>query len=154
MATTSAAADQTPGFYCIEHVAERTGLTRRTLRYYEEIWLLPSPRRTEGNYRPYSEADVAYIERIHPLMKSALGPSLKEVEEFLAEDDERRVLHTAYHAQSDRALRLAALERAESLTRRQLDLITRKIAALDQYSTKLGERLQHYDRLRVELGSA
>ncbi|MEO7003174.1 MAG: MerR family DNA-binding transcriptional regulator, partial [Ktedonobacterales bacterium] len=32
----------------IEQVAARTGLTKRTLRYYEEIGLLPSPTRTEG----------------------------------------------------------------------------------------------------------
>ncbi|HEV8190306.1 MAG TPA: MerR family transcriptional regulator [Ktedonobacterales bacterium] len=149
MGTSSAEADHGPAFYRIEQVAERTGLTRRTLRYYEEIGLLPPPRRTEGNYRLYSEEDLAYIERIHQ-MKSALGLSLKEVEEFLAEDDERRALHTTYHTQSDQAQRLTALERAESLTRRQLDLITRKIAALDQYSAKLSERLQRYEALRAE----
>ena len=150
MATTSPVADRGPTFYRIEQVAERTGLTRRTLRYYEEIGLLPPPRRTEGNYRLYSEEDVAYIERIHQ-MKSALGLSLKEVEEFLAEDDERRVLQTAYQTQSDSAQRLTALERAVSLTRRQLDLIRRKIAALEQYSVKLNERLQRYEEQRVEL---
>ncbi len=150
MADISSTTDEKSAYYRIEQVAERTGLTRRTLRYYEEIGLLPPPRRTEGNYRLYSEEDVAYIERIHQ-MKSALGLSLKEVEEFLAEDDERRVLQTTYQTQSDSAQRLTALERAVSLTRRQLDLITRKIAALEQYSVKLNERLQRYEEQRVEL---
>lgn len=149
MATSAAETGDKPLFYRIEQVAERTGLTRRTLRYYEEIGLLPPPRRTEGNYRLYSEEEVAYIERIHQ-MKSALGLSLKEVEEFLAEDDERRALVSAYQTQSDRAQRITALERAESLTRRQLDLIKRKIAALDQYSGKLNERLQRCVKLRAE----
>ena len=151
MTTSSAVSDHGPPFYRIEQVAERTGLTRRTLRYYEEIGLLPPPRRTEGNYRLYSEEDVAYIERIHQ-MKSALGLSLKEVEEFLAEDDERRVLQSTYHTQSDHAQRRATLERAMSLTRRQLDLITRKIGALEQYSARLNERLQRYEEERARLG--
>jgi DNA-binding transcriptional MerR regulator len=151
MSISTAVTDHGPAFYRIEQVAERTGLTRRTLRYYEEIGLLPPPRRTEGNYRLYSEDDVAYIERIHQ-MKHTLGLALKEIETFLAEDDEQRALHTAYHTQSNHAQRLAALERAESLTRRQLDLIARKSAALDQYSARLSERLQHYERLRAELG--
>src|SRR5215469_3736762 len=48
--------------YSIEHVATRTGLTKRTLRYYEEVGLLPPAERTEGNYRRYSEADVQRLE--------------------------------------------------------------------------------------------
>lgn len=151
MTTTPPVADYGQAFYRIEQVAERTGLTRRTLRYYEEIGLLPPPRRTEGNYRLYSEEDVAYIERIHQ-MKHALGLSLKEVEEFLAADDERHELNSIYQTQSDRAQRLAAIERGESLTRRQLDLIKSKLAALEQYSAQLAERLRRYERMRAELG--
>src|SRR5262249_2201700 len=151
MTHATASADDRPVSYRIERVAERTGLTRRTLRYYEEIGLLPPPRRTEGNYRLYSAEEVAYIERIHR-MKSALGLSLKEVQEFLAEDDERRVLQTTYQTESDSTQRLTALERAISLTRRQLDLITRKIAALEQYSARLNERLQRYEAQRAVLG--
>ncbi len=40
-----------PLIYSIEQVASRTGLTKRTLRYYEEVGLLPPTGRTEGNYR-------------------------------------------------------------------------------------------------------
>jgi len=37
--------------YTIEQVATRTGFTKRTLRYYEEVGLLLPTGRTEGNYR-------------------------------------------------------------------------------------------------------
>src|SRR6476661_4626578 len=63
------------GYYRIEQVAARTGLTKRTLRYYEEIGLLPPPTRTEGNYRLYSAADIARLERIKR-MRDLLGFSL------------------------------------------------------------------------------
>ncbi len=54
-------------YYTIEQVATRTGLTKRTLRYYEEVGLLPPTGRTEGNYRRYSESDVQRLERIKEL---------------------------------------------------------------------------------------
>src|SRR5712692_7848559 len=57
----------TQRLYTIEQVATRTGLTKRTLRYYEEVGLLPPTGRTEGNYRRYSEADIQRLEYIKKL---------------------------------------------------------------------------------------
>lgn len=42
----------------IGSLAMATGLTTPTIRYYEEIGLLPAARRTEGGQRLYSQADV------------------------------------------------------------------------------------------------
>ena len=42
----------------IGEVAERTGVTTRTIRYYEEIGLLASPERRKGEHRLYDDADV------------------------------------------------------------------------------------------------
>lgn len=42
----------------IGDLAERTGTNAPTIRYYEEIGLLPHPDRQEGNQRRYSENDV------------------------------------------------------------------------------------------------
>lgn len=39
-------------------LAKATGLTTPTIRYYEEIGLLPAPRRTEGGQRHYHASDV------------------------------------------------------------------------------------------------
>src|SRR5438270_1276511 len=69
-------------------VAARTGFTKRTLRYYEEIGLITPAGRSEGNYRRYSEADVARLQRIKRLKDVLNVPlsSLKrlaEVEEIL-----------------------------------------------------------------------
>lgn len=42
----------------IGEAAQRTGVKVPTVRYYEQIGLLPAPPRTDGNRRTYSDADV------------------------------------------------------------------------------------------------
>ena len=74
--------------FSIEQVATRTGFTKRTLRYYEEVGLLPPTGRTEGNYRRYSEADVELLERIKNL-RELLGFSLADIREIIVAEDER-----------------------------------------------------------------
>lgn len=47
----------------IDQVAKRSGLTKRTIRFYEEIGLIPAPKRTEGGVRLYSEDDMEELEK-------------------------------------------------------------------------------------------
>src|SRR6266700_5307502 len=61
--------------FTIEQVAARTGLTKRTLRYYEEVGLLPPTARTESNYLRYSDLDIKLLERVKEL-RDLLGFSL------------------------------------------------------------------------------
>jgi DNA-binding transcriptional MerR regulator len=66
-------------------LAERTGLSFRTIRYYEEIGLVVPTGRTSGGFRLYSEADV---ERL--LLVKAVRPlrlSLDETRAMLAARD-------------------------------------------------------------------
>ncbi len=49
--------------YKIDEVAKQCGLTKRTIRYYEEIGLLPSPQRSEGNMRLYTQEDVDLLKK-------------------------------------------------------------------------------------------
>lgn len=54
----------------IGEVAERTGLSLRTIRYYEEMGLVQPPSRTTGGFRLYAEADLArlmLVKRMKPL---------------------------------------------------------------------------------------
>lgn len=67
--------------YKIEEVALKTKLTKRTLRYYEDIGLV-IPQRTECGYRLYSDEDIGKIERIKDL-KNSLGFSLKEIKNLM-----------------------------------------------------------------------
>jgi DNA-binding transcriptional MerR regulator len=42
----------------IGHAAKLSGVSAKTIRYYESIGLIPEASRTEGGYRTYSDKDV------------------------------------------------------------------------------------------------
>jgi DNA-binding transcriptional MerR regulator len=139
--------------YRIEQVADRLQTTKRTLRYYEEIGLLPPAERTEGGYRLYSEDDIARLERIQRL-KDLLGFSLAEIRELLQADDERGLVKVAFRQESDPAVKLKYLEEAERLNRRQLAVVERKMAGLEQMRQDILTRLEHNLQHRRELQTA
>lgn len=64
-------------------MAERTGLTRRTLRHYDELGLLVPAERSWSNYRLYSSEDLLRLLQIQNL--KALGLSLAEIADVLAD---------------------------------------------------------------------
>ena len=100
--------------YTIEQVATRTGLTKRTLRYYEEVGLLLPTERTEGNYRRYNEEDIQKLERIKNL-RDLLGFSLTDIRELLEADDERGHIKEAYQHETSAASKVEQLERTDEL---------------------------------------
>ena len=65
----------------IGEVAERTGLSLRTIRYYEEVGLVTPSTRSQGGFRLYSETDVARLELIKRM--KPLDFSLEEMRELL-----------------------------------------------------------------------
>ncbi|WP_043635189.1 MerR family transcriptional regulator [Nonomuraea candida] len=115
----------------IGEVAERLGLSLRTIRHYEEVGLIV-PERTSGGFRLYSETDIArlaLIKRMKPL-----GFSLEEMRDLLeisdriaaGDDDPTLVSRLALfeRAVADRADRLReqlamAREFAEQLRRQR-----------------------------------
>jgi DNA-binding transcriptional MerR regulator len=70
------------GKLTIGAVAKQTGLSSKTIRFYEDEGLVPPPRRSESGYRLYSEADVmrlGFIRRVR-----LLGLDLPAVKSLLA----------------------------------------------------------------------
>ncbi|WP_277207200.1 MerR family transcriptional regulator [Isoptericola croceus] len=70
----------------IGEVAERTGLSLRTIRYYEEVGLVIPSARSHGGFRLYTESDIArlmLVKRMKPL-----DFSLDEMRDLLATLDE------------------------------------------------------------------
>lgn len=63
--------------YRISEVADRTGFPPSTLRYYEDVGLLPEPARTEAGYRVYDEEDVDLLLFVGRAKR--LGLSLEEI---------------------------------------------------------------------------
>ena len=71
----------TRGLLRIGDVAERTGLSLRSLRHYEEVGLLPCPQRSPGGFRLY---DDSTLQRLAVIMgMKPLGFSLEEMREVL-----------------------------------------------------------------------
>jgi DNA-binding transcriptional MerR regulator len=69
--------------YTIRQVAELTGFSPDTLRYYEKIGLLKSPERGLGGVRTYSDDNVLSLNSINCLKKTGL--SLEDIKEFIQE---------------------------------------------------------------------
>lgn len=69
------------GLLQIGQVADRTGLSLRTIRFYEENGLVVPTTRSEGGYRLYSDADVARLEVIKRM--KPLGFTLEEMQQLL-----------------------------------------------------------------------
>ena len=69
-------------FMQIGEVAERTSLSLRTIRYYEEVGLVVPSGRSQGRFRLYSEADVRRLWLIRKL--KPLDLSLDQIRELLA----------------------------------------------------------------------
>lgn len=134
----------------IEQVAARTGLTKRTLRYYEEIGLLAPPTRTEGGYRLYSESEVLQLERIKRL-KDLLGFSLAEIREIARAEEQREHYRAAWPRETDPRARLTLLDRSMELVRRQLSMVEEKTAGLEEMRSNLRTKLASQEQLRAEL---
>jgi DNA-binding transcriptional MerR regulator len=64
----------------IGKVAELTGATRKAIRHYESLGLIPTPER-KGKYRVYSEQDLFLIHLIK--QGQAIGFTLKELKALL-----------------------------------------------------------------------
>lgn len=91
----------------IGEVARQTGLTTRTLRYWEQLGLLAPTGRPQGGQRLYSAVDLDRVTRIREL-QSLLGLSLAEIRAVLDVDDVVDRLRSALRegAQIDRQRRL------------------------------------------------
>lgn len=105
----------------IGEVAERLGLSLRTIRYYEEVGLVRPSARSQGGFRLYAEEDIARLEVIKRM--KPLDFSLEEMRELLATMD---ALRSSSTSDGERAAlvdrlgmyRLAAEERCTSLRSR------------------------------------
>jgi DNA-binding transcriptional MerR regulator len=68
-------------YYQIDEVAKLTGVTKRTIRYYEDLELF-KPARTDASYRLYTEEDIEVIREVRNL-RIKLGMNLAEIQRFI-----------------------------------------------------------------------
>ena len=83
----------------VGEVAERLGVSNRTIKYYEELGLVEPESRSQGGFRLYGRREVERLERI--LKMKGMGYSLAAIRELLTardaaqEADKATVLRTA-----------------------------------------------------------
>jgi DNA-binding transcriptional MerR regulator len=134
----------------IGEIAERSGVTPRTIRYYEELGLLPRSVREHGKHRFYTEADV---ERLCELtrLRDLLGLSLDELRSMLIAEDARAEVRRRFHETESREEQRELLDRSLPHLDTQLALVRRKLAELQQLEADLVETRKRVQRRRRDL---
>jgi DNA-binding transcriptional MerR regulator len=133
----------------IGDVARLAGTTPRTIRYYEEIGLLPAPdSREPGAHRTYAPNDVErLIELIR--LKNLLGISLDGLKDLVEAEDNRAALRREWHeGVEDPVRRREIMESLDTHARRQLELVR---ARRDEIAALEAELLDRRRRIRRRL---
>jgi DNA-binding transcriptional MerR regulator len=121
----------------IGEVAEQTGTTPRTIRYYEEIGLLPgADDRAQGKHRTYSEADVERVREIIR-MRDLLGLTLEELSTLLEAESARAAIRREIQQAEDPAEIRRMREEALGHITTQLELVRRRRRELEQLESEL-----------------
>jgi DNA-binding transcriptional MerR regulator len=110
--------------YTIGHLARETGCKVQTIRYYEQIGLMPEPHRTEGNQRRYGPGHVERLAFIRHGRE--LGFPLDAIRELLslADDPDR------------------SCEAADRIAQGQLRQVESRIARLKSLENELRRMLE------------
>ncbi|HEX7244856.1 MAG TPA: MerR family transcriptional regulator [Solirubrobacterales bacterium] len=134
----------------IGDVARLAGTTPRTIRYYEEIGLLPpSAVRERGAHRTYAEEDV---ERLADLLrlKDLLGLPLEELKQLVEAEDARAGLRREWEGGVEDPVRQRQiLEESRGHIDRQLSLVRRRRDEISKLEEELlSKRKRVQSRLR------
>lgn len=100
-------------------LAKKTGTKVQTVRYYEQIGLMPEPGRTEGGQRRYGDAELDRLAFIRHARQ--LGFGLEAIRELLDLSDH-----------PDRRC-----DEADAIARRQLRQVQQRMARLEALKTEL-----------------
>ena len=130
-----------PGDLRIGEVAKLAGTTTRTIRYYEELGLLPAAAgRPPGAHRSYTTTDVERITELLRL-KDLLGVSLDELRGMVEAEDARAALRREWHERVDDPVRRRQiLEESDAHLTYQLELVRRRRDEITQLETELLDR--------------
>jgi len=134
----------------IGEVADRTSVTQRTLRFYEERGLLKAPSRMEGGFRLYSEEDVDRVEQIKRL-QNLLGLTLAEIKDMVEAEEVRSGLRATYRPDLDPEERIRRVMHLMAVTQRQHDIIEHKIKALQEMQQDFKEKIERYRTYEKEI---
>ena len=108
----------------IGRLAKNTGTKVQTIRYYEQVGLMPEPSRTEGGQRRYGDSELDRLSFIRHARQ--LGFSLDAIRELLdLSDHPDRPCHEV-----------------DAIARRQLKQVEQRVARLEALGTELQRMVQ------------
>jgi MerR family transcriptional regulator, repressor of the yfmOP operon len=137
--------------YRIGDVAERVGVTTRTIRYYEELGLLgTASARTKGAHRLYTEADIARLEELIRL-RDLLGLTLEELVALAEAEEARAALRNQWAESATDNERARIVEAAIPLVERQLELVRTRQDRLSEFAGELSEKVRRLRKRQAEL---
>jgi DNA-binding transcriptional MerR regulator len=137
--------------YRIGEVAERAGVTTRTIRYYEGLGLLGAGgQRAKGAHRLYTEADITRLQELIRL-RDLLGLTLEELVELAEAEEARAALRDQWAESANDKERARIVEAAISLTGRQLELVHARQQRLAEFADELAEKLRVIRERQAEL---
>ncbi|MEP6638539.1 MAG: MerR family transcriptional regulator [Chloroflexota bacterium] len=141
------------GLLRINEVAAETGLTTRTIRYYEEVGLLEPAARSDGDYRLYDASDLDRLQFIRNLRDDA-GFSLAQIRQLLEDEAARERNRERLRQTSDPAERRIYLNDAQARVERQVALLEAKAARLTSMIDEAEGRLVRIRGHLAELDGA
>jgi DNA-binding transcriptional MerR regulator len=116
----------------IGEVAERVGLSLRTVRYYEEQGLLVPETRTEGGFRLFTEEQVERLQLIKRM--KPLGFTVQEMRELL---DGRDALHSGAASSSEREAAAERLREFAAAAAARCDELSRQLDNATEFTKQL-----------------
>jgi MerR family transcriptional regulator, repressor of the yfmOP operon len=136
----------------IGDVARLVGTTPRTIRYYEEIGLLPeAPARPSGQHRTYTQEEVERLREVMRL-KHLLGVTLDELKTLLTAEEARAEVRAQLRREDvDPQRRRELLGEALGHIERQLALVRHRAGELRKLEGELSETRRRVKRRIREL---
>jgi DNA-binding transcriptional MerR regulator len=126
----------------IGEVAERTGLSLRTIRYYEEVGLVRPSARTPGGFRLYTEPDVARLNLVKRM--KPLDFSLEEMRDLLASLD---ALEAVDETGQDRDAQLQRLAMFRAVADERCRALREQLETAEEFATSLRREISRQRRL-------
>lgn len=124
----------------IGEVAELTGTTPRTIRYYEEIGLLPAAEdREQGKRRLYTQDDVDRLAEMIRL-RDLLGLSLEDLKRLVEAETARAGLRERWQHTDDVDEQVQILEQSLTHIADQLKLVRARRAEIERLEGELTSR--------------
>lgn len=125
----------------IGEVADRTGLSLRTIRYYGEVGLVTPSARTTGGFRLYGEADVERLQLVKRM--KVLEFTIEEMRDLLGLLDQSGDRPAAEAGQ--RPQDADKLQMYREAIEARCEALREQLAQAQTFATRLDQQLKHHE---------